>query len=58
MTEEDFGRHVSIGKSCVDSFCFTMNDRKKNERKKTREGISIHTNQAEKNILTTGDRIK
>ena len=33
-----------------------MRDRKK--RKESIEGISIHTNQAEKNILTTGDHIK
>lgn len=34
------------------------NKREIEKEKKTIEGISIHTNQAEKNILTTGDHIK
>jgi hypothetical protein len=31
---------------------------KKEKKTESIEGISIHTNQAEKNILTTGDHIK
>jgi hypothetical protein len=36
----------------------TANKREIEKEKEIVEGISIHANQAEKNILTTGDHIK
>ena len=36
----------------------TEREVKDRKRERERERISIHTNQAEKNILTTGDHIK